>query len=807
MTELYVTEGPYQGHSFTLRKDAVYLGRSSENDILIKDNSISRRHLKISREGKKYFIEDLKSKNGTLLRGEPIEPGQVVEIEKGCPIQLGNTTVCLGEPFSEQVTGTFSPRDTTELGDFDDTGSFLRDRPGTPYKNMELVFKVSGVLMQSLNIQEILEKVLDYIFELFKRIERGAILLVNRKTGKLEEIIARSRYESGNTTVGYSRTVVNRVVTEGKPLAMPDVAEEDPVEISESMGRIRSIMCVPLISRSQIRGVIYVDSVSTPHGFRREDLHLFTTLSSPAAIAIENALLYSDLERRVEERTRSLQAVERKLRESEARFKGIFDNMSSGVMVFRSRRDGEDFQIVDLNRAARKIERASKRDLVGKKVLETFPEYTDVQLLDAFRRVWKTGQPEGCSVTLPKGQDGPSWREYYVYRLPTEEIVAIFDDVTHKKQAEEEQKVLQEKLLASQKMQSIGALAGGTAHYFRNILQAISGNIEYLEMKYGKMPEIEEVSRSIYDSVEKGVDLINNLLRFSQKGEQIQLVDVDLSDVLTKTVEIIARVFNKNIEIVVDVEKNLIIKGNHALLSQVFTNLFTNARDAMPNGGRLHIEAKKEGDMAVAVVADTGCGMDEEILGKIFDPFVTFKEVGKGTGLGLSSTHGIIQQHKGSISVWSKPGLGTTFKIHLPLVKFPKEQTAKVEREIIPGKGEKVLIVDDEPFALNAISNLAASLGYKPISVNRSVEAVTNYEQVAPDLVIMDRVMPGMDGIACIKEIIKIDPKARIVIVSGYDEADLNGLDETVKRVIKGYLTKPCTLAELSRTLSRALGT
>ena len=125
------------------------------------------------------------------------------------------------------------------------------------------------------------------------------------------------------------------------------------------------------------------------------------------------------------------------------------------------------------------------------------------------------------------------------------------------------------------------------------------------------------------------------------------------------------RVFNKNIEIVMNVEKNLIVKGNHALLSQVFTNLFTNARDAMPNGGRLLIEARREEEKAVALVADTACGMDEDTLEKIFDPFVTFKEVGKGTGLGLSSSHGIIQQHKGTISVDSRLGKGSIFTIRL----------------------------------------------------------------------------------------------------------------------------------------------
>jgi CheY-like chemotaxis protein len=250
----------------------------------------------------------------------------------------------------------------------------------------------------------------------------------------------------------------------------------------------------------------------------------------------------------------------------------------------------------------------------------------------------------------------------------------------------------------------------------------------------------------------------------------------------------------------------MFVKGNHSLLSQVFLNLFTNARDAMPNGGMLLVETKKMNNKVVAIVADSGYGMDKETLDQIFDPFFTLKDVGKGTGLGLSTTHGIIEQHKGSISVSSKPGKGTIFKVILPSGKMDSIEKPESQREIIRGKGQKVLIVDDEPPALKALANLTKGLGYQAISVDRSIEALKNYNKWSPDIVLMDRNMPEIDGLSCIKQIIKADPNARIVIVSGYEESGQNGIDIDVKSMIKGYLTKPCGTEELSRMLSQVLG-
>jgi CheY-like chemotaxis protein len=269
--------------------------------------------------------------------------------------------------------------------------------------------------------------------------------------------------------------------------------------------------------------------------------------------------------------------------------------------------------------------------------------------------------------------------------------------------------------------------------------------------------------------------------------------------------EIVSRVFVKNIDIRLDVKRDLVVKGNPSLLSQVFMNLFTNARDAMPQGGRLNVEAKKVSGQVVVTVSDTGHGIDKETLGKIFDPFFTLKDVGQGTGLGLSTTHGIVEQHGGSITASSEPGKGTTFRISFPAIGPEKARKDKPPKPVLTGRGQKVLIVDDERPALEALANLTRHLGYNTISVDKPVEALRYYKEWSPDVVLMDRVMPDMDGSVCIEKIVEMDPQANIVIISGYNDTGPDGIDDKLKRLVKGYLTKPFKANELSDVISRAL--
>lgn len=807
MIKVFFLNGHEKGNCKEYTEKVVSIGRSSSSTIKLSDSSVSRNHVQIKWVNKKnsYFIKDLKSTNGTFINGEPVEPGIDTSVEEGVPISVGNVFISLGKQYSGKGLEVQAAIDVAS--GLNETGVF--DRPMTSPKNLEIIYNVSSILMQSLYINDTLEKILDHIFDLLQRVERGVILLFDHDTGKVSDIITRS-IDNQRTIFPYSKSIVNRVFKEGKALIMSDTLRQDNVPRSESMElmKIRSVMCVPLISRSKVLGVIYIDSIKRPYGFRKEDLSLISALSVNAAIAIENAMLYSGLEKIVEERTKNLKETEQKLRESEERFKAIFNNMSSGVIVYKVKDEGKDFIILDFNRAEKRIEKIMKKEAVGKSVFEVFPYIKRTGLPEIFKNVWEKGKAVSKSITLTVDGENEIYRDYYIYRLPTGEIVSIFDDITDQKVAEREQQNLQEKLFVSQKMESIGAFAGGTAHNFRNILQAISGNIEYLKMVHGDKTEVTEITHSILSSVEKGVDLINNLLHFSKLGGQYQMMELDCKNLIMNTYSLIEKVFNKNIEFELLIEDGLFVNGNPSLLSQVFMNLFTNARDAMPDGGKLTIKGEIVGNHVSVIVADTGQGMDEATVEKIFDPFFTLKEVGKGTGLGLSTSHGIIDQHNGKISVQSNLGQGTIFNVQIPFADIDHiEEKKEPVKQIIYGKGERVLIVDDEMPVLESLVSLTQKLGYQAIPLNSSLEVLEYYRQWEPDIVLMDRNMPDKDGVACAKEINKYDSNAKIIFVSGFEETGPNGIDNDIKKIIKGYITKPCGMKMLSLEISEALGT
>jgi signal transduction histidine kinase/ActR/RegA family two-component response regulator len=808
MLRLYIIAGPNTGGSYDLEAEELSLGRSPENDIQINDRSVSGRHLKLIRKGEEFFVEDLKSTNGTYVNGVLIQPGQAVEVKEGYPIAFGKTLACLDKEYTVGGTMVHHAANLRSRSLEKRIPFLYRDRPLTNPKTLQLIYKVSNALMQSFDLEQVLKKIMDYLFDCLGRIDRGAILLLDEKTGELSEIIARSRIPDDQAQIHYSRTVVGRVMRDGKAIIMPDTSHEEDADLSDSIKalKIRSVMCVPLLSRGKIRGVIYVDSRNVPHGFRKEDLYLLTGLSSPAAISIENALLYANMEKLVESRTRSFKQTEKRLRKSEGRFRAIFDNMQSGVIVYEAEKRGDDFIVLDVNRAAQEMEEIDCDRAVGKAVLEIFPGYESLGLLDVFKRVWKTGKPEHVPACYYKSDRVSGWREYDVYRLPSKEIVNIYNDVTAKMTAEEEQRILQQRLLNSQKLESIGRLAGGVAHNFRNILQAILGNVEYLEMIRSEEPEVGDTARNINNSVNKGVDLINSLLHFSRQVEETEPVVLDLADVIRDTHKILGRVLDKKININLNLAEKLYIKGNHSLLSQVFMNLFTNAKDAMPSGGVLTVEARKFKREAVVTVSDTGCGMNRETMEKIFDPFFTAKGVGEGTGLGLSTVLGIVQSHGGTITVSSKLHVGTTFEMRFPQVIPEGVLTPGRESPLIYGAGQRIMIVDDEESALDALAGLTKALGYEVRAVGKGSEALREYQEWKPDVVIMDRNMPGIDGISCIQEIVEHDAMAKVVIVSGYEQSGPDGIDEDVKGMIKGYITKPCGMQELSQTLSRVVG-
>jgi two-component system cell cycle sensor histidine kinase/response regulator CckA len=307
--------------------------------------------------------------------------------------------------------------------------------------------------------------------------------------------------------------------------------------------------------------------------------------------------------------------------------------------------------------------------------------------------------------------------------------------------------------------------------------------------------------------VRKGSEFIDSLLKFSRRGTgtETEMVALNLNEVLEETYMIISNTFDINIRISTNIEESLPIKGDFSSLSQAFMNICNNARDAMPEGGELTIEATKKKDKVVVIISDTGCGIGEEALKNIFDPFYTTKEVGAGTGLGLSITHGIIEEHHGKILASSQPGKGTAFRLVFPIAEEYDRIESKSPLSIRRGKGERVLIVDDEPKVLKGLETMLKSIGYEVDAVSSGSKAIEHYKTSPPDLVLLDWKMPQMDGATCAKKILEHDQNARIVVISGYQEVNKEIIGAEIQKAIKNYVLKPCDLKKLSSIVARAL--
>jgi PAS domain S-box-containing protein len=376
-------------------------------------------------------------------------------------------------------------------------------------------------------------------------------------------------------------------------------------------------------------------------------------------------------------------------------------------------------------------------------------------------------------------------------------ILVVLRDVT-------ETRKLQAQLQHAQKMESIGTIASGVAHNFRNILAGISVNSQLLQLRHGESPELAEISTRLGRYVTRGSQLVEGLMQFARKPRDDRFRVVDLVEILEETHELARQSFDRKIELRLELPRTLPVLGDDPALRQVFMNLCTNARDAMPEGGILRLRAEREEERIVVEISDSGTGMDPETRKNCFDPFFTTKEVNAGTGLGLSTSYGIVKNHGGSIRVQSAPGEGTTFQVILPQAGVEPEAAHDHARTItVKGEGRRVLVVDDEEGMACGLEDLLESLGFDTLSATNGRDAIESFRKDRPDLVILDRNMPGMDGVACMEHMLAADPAARVVLVSGYDRDGPHGIDRRTRRAIAGYLTKPIEMSELGRLLEK----
>jgi len=383
-----------------------------------------------------------------------------------------------------------------------------------------------------------------------------------------------------------------------------------------------------------------------------------------------------------------------------------------------------------------------------------------------------------------------------------------------------EQKQLEKELQQAQKLEAVATLAGGIVHDFNNLLQSIQGFSEVLLFGKKKDDPSFAILKRIMAAVHRGGMLTRQLLTYSRKIKSKKR-PIHLNDHVRQAHQLLQSTIPKMIEIELRLEEGLkMVNADSVQMEQVLMNLAINARDAMPDGGRLVIETanvrlpeklsetqsmstSREG--ILLSVSDTGHGMDEDTMEKIFEPFFTTKAPGKGTGLGLSMVHGIVKNHCGRISCRSTPGKGTCFQIYLPAVEPVPEKKPADETRGYQGGNETILLVDDDENIRNTGQERLESAGYKVRTASGGEMALDVYGQKKETihLVLLDLIMPGMGGARCLQELLQTDPGIKVVIISGYSPDDQTL--QAIKSSTRGFLPKPYTGEQLLGTVRKAL--
>jgi PAS domain S-box-containing protein len=400
--------------------------------------------------------------------------------------------------------------------------------------------------------------------------------------------------------------------------------------------------------------------------------------------------------------------------------------------------------------------------------------------------------------------------------------VLVFQDISERRKAEADRERLQAQLLEAQKLESVARLAGGVAHDFNNMLTAILGHTE-LAMMHADLPGPVRVDLElVWNAAERSAELTRQLLAFARKQIIAPRV-LDLNETVAGLLKMLLRLIGENIELVWRPSVRLWrVCADPSQIDQVLVNICVNARDAIGSVGAVTIEtrnvvvdaafrsrhpdASPAGEYALLTVSDTGCGMDDAVLGQLFEPFFTTKEIGKGTGLGLASVHGIVRQNNGFIDVESTPGAGTTFKVYWPRCGESVAEPAAAERSELPrGGGELVLLVEDESAVLQLGRTMLETLGYRVVTANSPSEALryAGDHSAEIDLLITDVVMPQMNGRDLAQQLLRLRPGLRTLFTSGYttDIVAEHGVLEDGAR----FLQKPFSLGALARAVRKIL--
>ncbi len=580
--------------------------------------------------------------------------------------------------------------------------------------------------------------------------------------------------------------LTGRVLATGKPLLVSGAQLAEMAQRGDAVlsGR-RSVqwLGVPLAIGGRVIGAMVLESFSDALAYSEEDRDLLSSLSVAAAQAIE--------------RKRAEQA----LRESEARYRLLFNNSNDAVFVLRIGPNGSPGRFIEVNDVACRRLGYSREELLRMCPADVHTEATSAAVPAIMRRLRAEGRAVWEGVHVAKGgRTIPVEISNHWFDLDGKPaILATVRDITERKR-------LQEQLLQSQKMEAVGDLAGGVAHDFNNLLQAMLATVQSLRMRRVEPERLAAELAGLEELIRRGARLPRQLLLFSRR-EISTRETVDLNETVRVAGRMLRPLLSENIAFIFDPpEGRFLVCADRGQLEQVLTNLALNAAEAMPGGGTLVVRTGSDEGQVWVEVEDSGAGIPDAIRDRIFEPFFTTKPAGRGTGLGLSVVLSIVTAHGGTIAVDSNAGKGARFRIALPAAGEEATAEPQISGEIVAGfpsgKGERVLLVEDEAGARQGLAEILAMLGYEVVAAASAEEAAERGAAQRFDLLLTDMMLPGRSGIDLAGDLKAHLPALKVILMSGYTEADLR---QRVQRSDARFLQKPFDIATLARAAREAL--
>jgi PAS domain S-box-containing protein len=610
-----------------------------------------------------------------------------------------------------------------------------------------------------------------------------------------------------------AKGVFVRAFTEQKPFLLDDIHQSRRYLSDRSWQLVRqlavqSIICVPIIYKEESLGILAVDNIKSERALTRSDMNLLTAVASQTAVGLVNARSY------------------RQLQESEEKYRNILENIVDGY--FEVDLSGN---LSFLNEAACRILGYPKSELLGTNYRQHMEDETAAAIASTFRHVYETGGVARAREWKVFRKDGSECFIQLLVSLIRDSngnplgFRGIARDLTERILADQERKRLEARLQQAEKMEAIGTLAGGVAHDLNNVL---SGLVSYPELLLMELPADSPLRKpilTIQKSGERASAIVQDLLTLARRGvavsEVVQLNTL-VADLLRSPEYELIKTNYPATRLETDLAADTLnILGSPVHLSKSLMNIITNAAEAMPEGGTICIKTEnryldrpvkgydqiKEGEYVVVTISDSGVGIADTDIDRIFEPFYTKKVMGRsGSGLGMAVVWGTVKDHKGYIDVASRPDMGSTFTLYFPVTRKPLagSQTPSPLEKFM-GSGECVVVVDDVAEQREIASQMLTKLGYEVHCVSSGEAAVAHLQQHGADLVVLDMIMePGIDGLETYRRLLEIRPDQRAIIASGYSETELV---RSAQRLGAGaYIRKPYTMETLAVAVAKELG-